>query len=107
MAAELLSDILAAEEAIRLEIDELEGEVAQELEKLQQELDAELASATKTLQDEQEAALRRAEAEAQQEAEALLADARASARRLENLGTPELDEVVRRHLVQILPAGAA
>lgn len=106
MADELLSDILAAEEAIRREIDEREAQVAQELERLQQELAAELANAAKTLQDEQEAALRGAEAEAQQEAEALLAAARTFARRLETLADPELEAVVRTHLGQILPAGA-
>lgn len=106
MADELLSDILAAEQAIRREIDEREAHAAQELERLQQELAAELANAARALADEEEAALRQAEAAAQQEAEALLADARTFARRLETLADPELEEVVRRHLGKILPAGA-
>ena len=105
MADELLSDILAAERAIHLEIDALEAQVAQELERLQHELDAELVNTAKALSDELAAALRRTEAEAQQEADSLLDEARALARRLENLDTAQLDEVVRRHLVQILPAG--
>jgi vacuolar-type H+-ATPase subunit H len=107
MADELLSDILAAERAIRLEIDELEEEVAEELESLQQELDAELAAAARALQAELSVALSQAETMAQQEAAALLDDVRAFARRLENLDTAKLDAVVRRQLVQILPAGAA
>jgi hypothetical protein len=107
MADELLSDILAAEQAIRLEIDAREAQVAQELERLQQELDAELANETRALSEQLAAALRRTEAEAQQEAAALLESAQTFARRLENLTDPELDEVVRRHLGQILPEGAA
>lgn len=107
MADELLSDILAAERAIRLEIDALEEEVAQELERLQQELDAELAAVARALQAELAAALSQAETMAQQEAAVLLNDARAFARRMENLDTAKLDEVVRRQLAQILPAGAA
>ena len=107
MADELLSDILAAERAIRLELDELEEQVAQELECLQQELDAELEKATWALQVELAAALSQAESMAQQEAAALLDEARAFARRLENLDTSRLDAVVRRQLIQILPAGAA
>lgn len=107
MADELLSDILAAERAIRLEIDELEEEVAAELERLQLELDAKLAAASRALQDELAAALSQAETMTQQEAEVLLDDARAFARRLENLDTAKLDEVVRCQLMQILPAGAA
>ena len=107
MADELLSDILAAERAIRLEIDELEEEVAAALERLQLELDAKLAAASRALQDELAAALSQAETMAQREAEVLLDEARAFARRLENLDTVKLDEVVRRQLVQILPAGAA
>ena len=107
MAEELLSDILAAERVIRLEIDELEVQVAQKLERLQQELDSELANEAKALQDDLETALRRAEVEAQQEAKALLDEARSAARRLEYLDSAELDQVVGRHLRQILPAGAA
>ena len=106
MADELLSDILAAEQTIRLEIEQLEGQVAQELESLQQELDAELENATRALQEELAVALSQAESMAQQEAATLLAEARAFARRLENLDTALLDEMVRRQLVQILPAGA-
>lgn len=107
MADELLSDILDAERAIQLEINELEAQVAQELERLQQELDSELANVSRTLQDELAARLSRAEAEAQQESETLLDEARTYARRLENLDTPQLDEVVCRHLVHILPKGTA
>lgn len=107
MDDELLSDILAAEREIRLEIDELEELVARELERLQQELDQELANVSRALQEDLDAALSQAETEARQEAEALLNGARASARRLKNLDTAELDRVVRRHLLQILPEGAA
>ena len=105
MADELLSDILDAERAIQLEIDEVEAQVTQELERLQQELDSELANASRTLQDELAARLSRAEAEAQKEAETLLDEARTFARRLENLDTPAQERAVLRHLGQILPKG--
>ena len=107
MDDELLSNILAAERAIRLEIDELEEQVAQELERLQQELDSELANEAKAAQEELAAALRQAEATAQQKAASLRAGAQVFARRLEDLDNTELDRIVRRHLLQILPDGAA
>lgn len=107
MADELLSDILDAERAIQLEIDELEAQVAQELDRLQQEFDSELVNASRTLQDELAVSLNRAESEAQKEATALLDAAQAFALRLEKLDTPALERAVLRHLVQILPKGAA
>ena len=107
MADELLSDILAVESAIQLEIDEAETQVTQELERLQQELDSELASASRTLQDELAVALNRAEGEAQKEATVLLDAAHAFALRLENLDTAALERAVLRHLVHILPKGTA
>lgn len=107
MDDELLSDILAAERAIRLEIDAHEAQVAEELERLQQDLDQELVNISRTLQEELAGSLHRAEGEAEREAMVLLDSARAFAQRLENLDTPALNEVVGRHLGHILPKGTA
>jgi predicted component of type VI protein secretion system len=105
MDDELLSDILAAERDIRLQIDALEQQTAERLEQLGQELDQMLGNESRTLLYELEQAQSRVEQSAQQEADALLAEARAFALRLENLDTLELERVVIRHLSRILPEG--
>ncbi|MGB9080895.1 MAG: hypothetical protein WCD00_06310 [Desulfuromonadaceae bacterium] len=105
MDDELLSDILAAEREIRLQIDALDQQTAKRLEALRQELDQMLESESMALQAERELAEARAGESARREAEALLAEAGAFALRLENIDTPELDLVVIRHLVRILPKG--
>ncbi|OGU17783.1 MAG: hypothetical protein A2076_10770 [Geobacteraceae bacterium GWC2_53_11] len=106
MDDELLSDILAAERDIRLQIEDLKRQTEERLEKLRQEIDQTLGDETRSLQHEREQALARAEQTARQEANAQLAEARAFAARLENLDTPELERVVIRHLSRILPGGA-
>lgn len=106
MGDELLSDILAAERDISLQIDNLERQTAERLEKLRQELDQLLGNESRSLQHELEQAQSRVEQSARQEADALLAEARAFALRLENLDTPELEKVVIRNLFRILPEGA-
>ena len=106
MDDELLSDILAAEREIRLQIDALEQQTAERLETLRQELDQMLDNESRALQVELEQAQTRAAQSAQREADALLDEARAFALRLENLEDQELDRVVIRHLSRILPEGA-
>lgn len=106
MGDELLSDILAAERDISLQIDDLERQTAERLEKLRQELDQLRGNESRSLQHELEQAQSRVEQSARQEADALLAEARAFALRLENLDTPELEKVVIRNLFRILPEGA-
>jgi vacuolar-type H+-ATPase subunit H len=106
MDDELLSDILAAEREIRLQIDTLEQQTTGKLETLRQELEQTLGDEFKALQAELEQSRCRAEQSALQESDALLAEARAFALRLKNLDTQELDKVMFRHLSRILPEGA-
>jgi len=106
MDDELLSDILAAEREIRLQIDAMEQQTAERLESLRQELEQKLNNESMALQAELAQALARAEQTALREADALLAEARAFALRLENLDALELERVVLRHLGRILPEGA-
>jgi len=106
MDDELLSDILAAEREIRLQIDAMEQQTAERLETLRQELEQKLNNESMALQAELAQALTRAEQTALREADALLAEARAFALRLENLDALELERVVLRHLGSILPEGA-
>ena len=106
MDDELLSDILAAEREIRLQIDALEQESAERLAVLRQQLDQMLDTESTALQAELERARIAAEQAALREADALLAEARAFAVRLEQLDNVELDRVVIRHLSRILPEGA-
>lgn len=101
----LLSDILAAEREIRLQIEVLEQQTAERLETLTQELDQMLSAESRLLQAELEQARTRAEQTALREADALLAEAQAFAVRLENLDTLELDRVVIRALSRIIPEG--
>ncbi len=105
MGDDLLSDILAAEREIRLQIEALEQQTAERLETLKQELEQMLETESTALQAEREQARTMAEQTAQREADALLAEARAFALRLENLDTMELERVVLRHLARILPEG--
>jgi hypothetical protein len=106
MEDELLSDILAAEREIRLQIEALEQQTAERLETLRLQLDQMLETESKALQAELERAQITAEQAALREADTLLAEARAFAVRLENLDNVELDRVVIRHLSRILPEGA-
>jgi len=106
MDDELLSDILAAEREIRLQIDAMEQQTAERLETLRQELEQKLNNESVALQAELAQALTRAEQTALREADALLAEARAFALRRENLDARELERVVLRHLGRILPEGA-
>lgn len=105
MGDELLSDILAAERDIRQQIDAMERQTEERLEKLRQELDQTLGNESASLQYELEQAQARTEQTAQQEADALLAEALAFAQRLEKLDAVELERVVIRHLSRILPEG--
>lgn len=106
MSDELLSDILAAEREIRLQIESLEQVTADHLEKRRQELDHMLEDESKALQAELEKAVAGAEHSAVREAEASLASAREYARRLEDLDIADLDRVVLSYLTRILPEGA-
>jgi vacuolar-type H+-ATPase subunit H len=106
MDDELLSDILAAEGEIRMQIDAMEEQLTLQQESLRQELDQMLENASRTLQAEREEAIKQAEQAALLEAETLLAEARAYALQLNNLDTPELDRVVLRQLARLLPEGA-
>ena len=106
MDDELLSDILAVEHEIRLQIESLEQQTGERLEKLRQEIDRMLDDESRLLEEELEKARDRAEQSAGKEAEKLLAEARAYALRLENLDTAELDRVVRSNLTRIYPEGA-
>lgn len=106
MDNELLSDILAAERDIRMEIAVLELREAERLDTLRRELDQALDNEATALQAELEQAGTKAGLDAQLAAEALVAEARAFALRLERLGDPELDEVLLHHIVRILPEGA-
>lgn len=105
MDDDLLSDILAAEREIRLQIEALEQQTAERLETLKQELEQMQETESTALQAELEQARTMAEQTAQREADALLAEARAFALRLENIDTMELERVVLRHLARILPEG--
>lgn len=105
MDEELLSEILAAERDIRLQIAALEQQTGERLEKLRQELDQMLGNESDSLQHELEQARARTEQAAQQEADALLAEAQAFAVRLENMDVQELGKMVIRHLSRILPEG--
>lgn len=106
MDNELLSDILAAERDICLQLDALEQQTAERLETLRRELDRMLGDETAALQAELAQAEIKAGQGAQQEADALLAEARAFALRLEQLDSQELDKVVLHHIARILPEGA-
>lgn len=106
MDNELLSDILAAERDIRLQIDALEQQTTERLETLRQELDQMLDNESMVLQDELKQAEIKAGQGAQQEADALLGEARAFALRLEQLDNLELDRAVLHHIDRILPEGA-
>lgn len=106
MEDELLSDILAAEREIRLQIDALEQQAAERLETVRQELDRKVAQETLSLQSELEKNLSLARQKAEAEAEALLAEARSYAIRLENLENVELDRVVAHYLTRIRPEGS-
>ena len=105
MDDELLSDILAAEREIRLQIESLEQQTADRLERIRADLDLMLEDESRALQAGFEQALRNAEHSAGQEAEALLSGARAFALRLEHLDAVELDRVVLRYLTRICPEG--
>lgn len=102
----LLSEILAAEREIRLQIETLEQETAVHLEKLGQELERMVAAETELLETKLVNARARAEQSAEEEAAALLAKTRAFALRQENLSSEQLDRVVQRHLARIYPEGA-
>lgn len=106
MDNELLSDILAAEHEIRMQIDAMEQQITLQQESLRQELDQMLENASRTLQAAREGAINEAEQTALREADTLLAEARAYALQLNNLDTPELDRVVLRQLARLLPEGA-
>ena len=106
MDDELLSDILAAEREIRLQIEALEQQTAERLETLKQELEQMLSNDSLARKSELEQALTRSEDTSLQEADALLAEARSFALRMEKLDTRELDSVVLRQLARILPEGA-
>ncbi|MDD2582458.1 MAG: hypothetical protein PHR66_10750 [Desulfuromonadaceae bacterium] len=105
MDDKLLSDILLAEREIRLQIEALEQQTAERLEKLHRELTRMLDDESGKLQAELEQAQARTEHSALREADALLAEARAFATQLENLDALELDRVILRHLARILPEG--
>lgn len=106
MEDELLSGILAAEREIHLQIDSLEKQTEDRLERLRLELDRLLDDESKLLQSELEKARDRAGQTAEKEAETLLAEARTFATRLENIDIVELDRVVIRYLTRIYPEGA-
>lgn len=106
MEDELLSDILAAEREIRLQIDVLEQQTAERLETVRQELDRRVEQETVSLQAELEKNLSIARQKAETEAEALLAETRSYAIRLENLENVELDRVVAHYLSRIRPEGS-
>lgn len=102
MEDELLADILAAERAIRLEIEGEERLSEERLAKLGQELERRLADEAETQQAALEQALAASGQQAEEEAAVLLEEARTYARRLENLDDVELDRVLVRHLMPIL-----
>lgn len=106
MEDELLSDILAAEREIRLQIDALEQQAAERLETVRQELARKVEQETLTLQAELEKNLSLARQKAGAEAEAVLAEARSYALRLENLKSVELERVVLHYLTRIRPEGS-
>jgi hypothetical protein len=105
MEDELLTDILAAEREVRMQIDSMEQQSAERLERLGQELDRMMGDESALLLNELEKARIIAEQTSEQEAEAILAEARVFALRLENLGTEELDRVVHSYLTRINPEG--
>ncbi len=106
MDNELLSDILAAEREIHLQIDALEQQEAERLATIRQELDRMLDNESMALRAELDQAEIKAGQAAQQEADALLVEARTFALRLEKLDNLELDRVVLHHIARILPEGA-
>lgn len=105
MEDELLSEILATEREMRLQIDALKQQTAARLETLRQELGQILESEARALQGELEKARDRAGQAALLEVDAQLAEAGAFALRLEKLDDVELDRVVLRHLAGIDPEG--
>lgn len=105
MNDELLTDILAVECDIRLQIDALEQQTAERLGALKQKLEQMLESESMALHAELELELAKSGQSAQREADALLAEARAFTLRLENIDTQELERVVIRHLARTLPEG--
>lgn len=102
----LLSDILAAEREITLQIEALELETRARLEKLGQELEMKVAAEKELLQAELANAMAKAEQSAEEEAMAILAEARSLALRQSKLTAEQLDRVVLRHLARIYPEGA-
>ena len=102
----LLSEILAAEREIRLQIESMEQETAAHLEKLEKELALMVAAESELLKTELVNARAKAERSAEEEAEAMLAEARALALRQNSLEPEQLDRVVLRHLACIYPEGA-
>lgn len=105
MDSGLLSEILATEHEIRLQIDALQQQQEQRLDTVRQDLVRMLDEESGILQAELEQARIRAEQRSKLEADALLAEARAFALRLENLDLLELDRVVARNLSRIIPEG--
>ena len=101
-----MTDILAAEREIRLQIEALEQETAARLVKLGQELDLMIAAESELLQTELVNARASAERTAEEEAEAMLAKAQSFALRQNNLEPELLDRVLQRHLARIYPEGA-
>lgn len=105
MADQLLSDILEAEREIRLQIDALELQIADRLEKLLQELGQARSDDSRVLEAEREQTRTMVEQTARREADVLLTEARAFAMRMEILDTRELDSIVLPQLARILPEG--
>lgn len=106
MDDQLLPDILAAEREIRRQIDILEVELAERLQRVKKELEENEENESRNLQTELEQACSRTDAAAQQEAEALLTAAQLFAQKLDNLDQDVVDQVVMRHLPRIMPEGA-
>lgn len=106
MEDELLSDILAAEREIRLQIDAMEQLTAERLESVRKELDLLLEHETLSLQAEHEKTLNIAGQKAEAAAAALLAEARKFAHRLDNLESVALERVLLHYLTRINPEGS-
>jgi hypothetical protein len=98
MAEELLSEIVAAEREIRLQLSRLEEELAARLDGVRAETQEELEREAASLAAELEAELAKASRFAEKEARSRVAEARAYAERLGALTTDQLDDIVCRHL---------
>ena len=105
MDDELLAEILAAEREIRQEIESLERQTADRLERLKNELGRTLEAETRALLAETELAMDISGKRAEEEAETVLAEARAYALRLEMLDNVKLDTLLARYLTRIHPEG--